>query len=149
MLKKDDKMPEFEGVNQDGKTIKSTDFAGQKYIIYFFPKANTPGCTAESCNLRDHNTELREKGYNIIGVSADSVMRQKDFSTKFDLPFPLISDEDNKIINAFGVWGRKKFMGKEYDGIIRTTFIINEKGFIEEVIEKVKTKEHAQQILNL
>lgn len=149
MLKKNDKMPEFEGVNQDGKTIKSTDFAGQKYIIYFFPKANTPGCTAESCNLRDHNTELREKGYNIIGVSADSVMRQKDFSTKFDLPFPLISDEDNKIINAFGVWGRKKFMGKEYDGIIRTTFIINEKGFIEEVIEKVKTKEHAQQILNL
>jgi peroxiredoxin Q/BCP len=149
MLKKGDKAPEFEGINQDGNSIKSSDYKGKKYVIFFYPKASTPGCTAEACDLRDNEEALKAKGYEIIGVSADSVRRQKNFATKNDLNYPLIADEERKIINAFGVWGRKKFMGREFDGIHRTTFIINEKGIIENVIEKVKTKEHAKQILEL
>jgi len=149
MLKKGDKAPEFEGINQDGNSIKSLDYKGKKYVIFFYPKASTPGCTAEACDLRDNEEALKAKGYEIIGVSADSVRRQKNFATKNDLNYPLIADEERKIINAFGVWGRKKFMGREFDGIHRTTFIINEKGIIENVIEKVKTKEHAKQILEL
>ncbi|MDD3459429.1 MAG: thioredoxin-dependent thiol peroxidase [Weeksellaceae bacterium] len=149
MLKKGDKAPEFEGTNQDGNSIKSSDYKGKKYVIFFYPKASTPGCTAEACDLRDNEEALKAKGYEIIGVSADSVRRQKNFATKNDLNYPLIADEERKIINAFGVWGRKKFMGREFDGIHRTTFIINEKGIIENVIEKVKTKEHAKQILEL
>lgn len=149
MLKKGDKAPEFEGINQDGNSIKSSDYKGKKYVIFFYPKASTPGCTAEACDLRDNEEALKAKGYEIIGVSADSVRRQKNFATKHDLNYPLIADEERKIINAFGVWGRKKFMGREFDGIHRTTFIINEKGIIENVIEKVKTKEHAKQILEL
>lgn len=149
MLKKGDKSPEFEGIDQDGNKISSKDYKGKKFVIYFYPKASTPGCTAESCNLRDNENALKAKGFEIIGVSADSVQRQKNFSTKNNLPFPLIADEEKKIITAFGVWGRKKFMGKEYDGIIRTTFIIDENGVIENVIEKVKTKEHSKQILEL
>lgn len=149
MLKKGDKAPEFEGINQDGNSIKSSDYKGKKYVIFFYPKASTPGCTAEACDLRDNEEALKAKGYEIIGVSADSVRRQKNFATKNDLNYPLIADEERKIINAFGVWGRKKFMGREFDGIHRTTFIINEKGVIENVIEKVKTKEHAKQILEL
>ncbi|MBW7869711.1 MAG: thioredoxin-dependent thiol peroxidase, partial [Flavobacteriia bacterium] len=121
----------------------------KKYVVYFYPKASTPGCTAEACDLRDNENALKTKGYQIVGVSADSVQRQKNFAVKYELPFPLIADEDKKIINAFGVWGPKKFMGREYEGILRTTFIINEKGVIENVIEKVKTKEHAKQILEL
>jgi len=149
MLKKGDKAPEFEGVGQDGNIIRSKDYKGKKYVVYFYPKASTPGCTAEACDLRDNENALKAKGYAIIGVSADSVKRQKNFAVKYELPFPLIADEDKKIINAFGVWGPKKFMGREYEGILRTTFIINEKGVIENVIEKVKTKEHAKQILEL
>lgn len=149
MLKQGDKAPEFEGVNQDGNIIRSKDYKGKKYVVYFYPKASTPGCTAEACDLRDNENALKAKGYAIIGVSADSVQRQKNFAVKYELPFPLIADEDKKIINAFGVWGPKKFMGREYEGILRTTFIINEKGVIENVIEKVKTKEHAKQILEL
>ncbi|MFA7615154.1 MAG: thioredoxin-dependent thiol peroxidase [Moheibacter sp.] len=149
MLKQGDKAPEFEGVDQDGNIIRSKDYKGKKYVVYFYPKASTPGCTAEACDLRDNENELKAKGYQIIGVSADSVQRQKNFAVKYELPFPLIADEDKKIINAFGVWGPKKFMGREYEGILRTTFIINEKGVIENVIEKVKTKEHAKQILEL
>lgn len=149
MLKQGDKAPEFEGVDQDGNIIRSKDYKGIKYVVYFYPKASTPGCTAEACDLRDNENELKAKGYQIIGVSADSVQRQKNFAVKYELPFPLIADEDKKIINAFGVWGPKKFMGREYEGILRTTFIINEKGVIENVIEKVKTKEHAKQILEL
>lgn len=149
MLKQGDKAPEFEGVNQDGNIIRSKDYKGKKYVVYFYPKASTPGCTAEACDLRDNENALKAKGYQIIGVSADSVQRQKNFAVKYELPFPLIADEDKKIINAFGVWGPKKFMGREYEGILRTTFIINEKGVIENVIEKVKTKEHAKQILEL
>lgn len=149
MLKKGDKAPEFEGVNQDGNIIRSKDYKGKRYVVYFYPKASTPGCTAEACDLRDNENALKAKGYQIIGVSADSVQRQKNFAVKYELPFPLIADEDKKIINAFGVWGPKKFMGREYEGIHRTTFIINEKGVIENVIEKVKTKEHAKQILDM
>lgn len=149
MIKQGDKAPEFEGVDQDGNIIRSKDYKGKKYVIYFYPKASTPGCTAEACDLRDNENALKAKGYQIIGVSADSVQRQKNFAVKYELPFPLIADEDKKIINAFGVWGPKKFMGREYEGILRTTFIINEKGVIENVIEKVKTKEHAKQILKL
>ena len=149
MLKKGDKAPEFEGIDQNGNSIKSSDYKGKKYVIFFYPKASTPGCTAEACDLRDNEEALKAKGYEIIGVSADSIKRQKNFATKNDLNYPLIADEERKIIEAFGVWGRKKFMGREFDGIHRTTFIINEKGVIENVIEKVKTKEHAKQILEL
>lgn len=149
MLKKGDKAPAFEGVDQYGKKISSNDYKGKKYVIYFYPKASTPGCTAEACDLRDNENALKAKGYEIIGVSADSVERQKKFSDKYELPFPLIADTDRVIIDAFGVWGPKKFMGKEYEGIIRTTFIVGEDGVIENVIEKVKTKEHAKQILEL
>ncbi|NLN33792.1 MAG: thioredoxin-dependent thiol peroxidase [Flavobacteriaceae bacterium] len=149
MLKKGDKAPEFEGVDQDGNPIKSSDYKGKKYVVFFYPKASTPGCTAQACDLRDNEDALKSKGYEIIGVSADSVRRQKNFATKNDLNYPLIADEERKIIEAFGVWGPKKFMGREFDGIHRTTFIINEKGLIENVIEKVKTKEHANQILEI
>lgn len=149
MLKKGDKVPEFEGTDQNGNLIKSSDYKGKKYVLFFYPKASTPGCTAEACNLRDNEEALKAKGYEIIGVSADTVRRQKNFAIKYDLKYPLIADEDKKIIEAFGVWGRKKFMGREFDGILRTTFLINEKGVIENVIEKVKTKEHATQILEM
>ena len=149
MLKKGDKVPEFEGTDQNGNLIKSSDYKGKKYVLFFYPKASTPGCTAEACNLRDNEEALKAKGYEIIGVSADTVRRQKNFAIKYDLKDPLIADEDKKIIEAFGVWGRKKFMGREFDGILRTTFLINEKGVIENVIEKVKTKEHATQILEM
>ncbi len=149
MLQKGDKAPEFEGLDQNGGPIKSSDYKGKKYVIFFYPKASTPGCTAEACDLRDNEKALKAKGYEIIGVSADSVKRQKNFAAKYDLNYPLIADTDRKIIEVFGVWGRKKFMGREFDGILRTTFLIDEKGIIENVIEKVKTKEHAKQILEL
>ncbi|ADX68038.1 MULTISPECIES: thioredoxin-dependent thiol peroxidase [Weeksella] len=147
MLEKGDKAPEFSGVDQNGKLVSSIDYQGKKIVVFFYPKASTPGCTAEACNLRDNEAALAAKGYSIIGVSADSVERQKKFAEKYSLPFPLLADEDHTILNAFGVWGPKKFMGREYDGIHRTTFLINEEGIIDEVISKVKTKEHAKQIL--
>lgn len=149
MLKKGDKAPDFQGLDQNGQLVKLSDFTGSKLIVFFYPKASTPGCTAEACNLRDNEMKLKSKGYKVIGVSADSVKRQKNFADKNELPFPLIADENKEIINAFGVWGPKKFMGREFDGIHRTTFIIDDKGVIEEVIQKVKTKEHAEQILTL
>lgn len=149
MLKKGDKAPDFQGLDQNGQLVKLSDFTGSKLIVFFYPKASTPGCTAEACNLRDNEMKLKSKGYKVIGVSADSLKRQKNFADKNELPFPLIADENKEIINAFGVWGPKKFMGREFDGIHRTTFIIDEKGVIEEVIQKVKTKEHAEQILTL
>ena len=116
-------------------------------VIFFYPKANTPGCTAEACDLRDHYTQLSKAGYILLGVSADTEKAQKNFVDKFDFPFPLLADTEKEVINAFGVWGLKKFMGKEYDGIHRKTFIIDEEGTVERVIDKVKTKEHAAQIL--
>lgn len=146
-LKPGDKAPSFEAINQKGETIRSSDFAGKKVLLFFYPKASTPGCTAEACNLRDNYETLMDKGYEVIGVSADTEKRQLNFSEKHDLPYSLLADTDKKVIEAFGVWGPKKFMGREYDGIHRTSFVIDEKGIIEEVITKVKTKDHAAQIL--
>ena len=146
-LQKGDKAPSFSGTDQDGKTHKLADYAGKKLVVFFYPKASTPGCTAEACDLRDNFERFKANNYELLGVSADSQKAQGKFKDKYEFPFPLLADEDKSVINAFGVWGPKKFMGREYDGIHRTTFVINEKGIIEEVIEKVKTKEHASQIL--
>lgn len=147
MLKVGDKVPDFKGVDQDENPISYQDFVGKKLVVFFYPKASTPGCTAEACDLRDNENALKAQGYHLIGVSADSVKRQKNFAEKNNLPFPLVADENHDVLNAFGVWGPKKFMGREFDGIHRTTFIIDENGIITDVIEKVKTKEHAKQIL--
>ena len=147
-LKIGDKVPEFSVTDDRGNIQSLSDYFGRKLIIFFYPKANTPGCTAEACDLRDHYKELKEAGYSLLGVSADSSKTQHNFSKKFNIPFPLLADENKEVINIFGVWGPKKFMGKEYEGILRKTFIIDEKGIVERVIEKVKTKEHASQILN-
>jgi peroxiredoxin Q/BCP len=146
-LKAGDKAPFFEAVNQRGETIRLDDFAGKKVLLFFYPKASTPGCTAEACNLRDNYTAFQSKGYEIIGVSADTEKKQLNFSEKYELPFSLLADTEKEVINAYGVWGPKKFMGREYDGIHRTSFVIDEKGVIEEVITKVKTKDHAAQVL--
>lgn len=147
MLKIGDMLPEFEGINQEGKTIRSTDYKGKKLIVYFYPKASTPGCTAEACNLRDNFELLKKQGFQLLGVSADAVKRQKNFSDKYNLPFDLLADENRDVIEKFGVWQLKKFMGREFMGIVRTTFIFDENGICTEVIEKVKTKDHASQIL--
>ena len=147
MLQVGDKAPNFEAIDQHEKTVKLNDFAGKKLVVFFYPKASTPGCTVEACNLRDHYQTFLAQNYEVIGVSADSVKRQFNFANKQELPFSLLADEDKKVIDAFGVWGPKKFMGKEYDGIHRTTFVIDENGIIIEVITKVKTKEHTAQIL--
>ena len=146
-LRVGDKLPQFSVNDQNGNTISDADYTNQKLVVFFYPKANTPGCTAEACDLRDHYAELQKEGYALLGVSADSVKKQKNFSDKFDFPFPLLADEDKAVIEAFGVWGLKKFMGKEYDGIYRKTFIFDDKGLCSRVIDKVKTKEHAAQIL--
>lgn len=146
-LQTGDKAPNFEAKDQDGNVHTLKDYAGKKLVVFFYPKASTPGCTAEACNLRDNWETFQAKGYNILGVSADSAKRQQNFKNKYELPFPLLADEDRSVIEAFGVWGPKKFMGKEYDGIHRTTFVINEDGVLDDVISKVKTKAHAEQIL--
>ncbi len=140
-------VPHFSVVDDRGNMQSLSDYTGQKVVVFFYPKANTPGCTAEACDLRDHYKELQDAGYALLGISADSVKKQRNFSEKFDFPFPLLADENKEVINAFGVWGPKKFMGKEYDGIHRKTFIIDEEGTVSRVIDKVKTKEHASQIL--
>ncbi len=144
-----DKAPYFEMKNQNGDIVKLTDYKGEKLVLFFYPKASTPGCTAEVCNLRDNYQMFLSKGYDVLGVSADSEKRQQNFMAKNELPFPLLADEDKEVIKAYGVWGLKKFMGREYEGIHRTTFIINEEGIIEDIITKVKTKEHSKQILNI
>ena len=146
-LKIGDHAPQFEAKDNAGKTIKLTDYAGKKLVLFFYPKASTPGCTKEACDLRDNYQTFLTKGYDILGVSADAAKKQQNWIDKHELPFPLLADEDKAVITAFGVWGPKKFMGKEYDGIHRTTFIIDEKGIIEDIILKVKTKAHAAQIL--
>lgn len=148
MLQVGEVLPEFEGINQDGKTLSSKSYKGKKLIVFFYPKASTPGCTAESCNLRDNYTALKNEGYALLGVSADSVARQKKFETKYQLPFDLLADTDKQVIEAFGVWQKKKFMGREYMGIVRTTFIFDENSICTRIIEKVKTKDHAAQILD-
>ena len=147
MIKTGEQAPEFKGVNQEGKEIKLSNFSGRKLVLYFYPKASTPGCTAESCNFRDHYKELISKGFAVVGVSADSINRQKNFAEKYNLPFSLIADEQLEIIRAFGCWGSKKLYGKEYEGIYRKTFVINEKGKIELIIEKAKTKDATEQLL--
>jgi peroxiredoxin Q/BCP len=148
-LKTGDNAPVFEGTDQNGKTISLNDFKGKKVAIYFYPKDNTPGCTVQACNLRDNYEVLMERGIQVIGVSADSASSHQKFIDKFDLPFPLIADEDRKVIEQFGVWGPKKFMGKVYDGIHRTTFLIDEDQKIAGVIDKVNTKDHANEILEI
>lgn len=148
MLQVGDRVPDFISKDQDGTIIKLSDYAGKKLVVFFYPRANTPGCTAEACNLRDNYTELKAAGYELLGVSEDTSKKQSNFKNKYDLPFPLLADEDHTVIDAFGVWGPKKFMGREFEGILRTTFIVDEEGVVEKVIEKVKTKDHAAQLLN-
>ena len=147
MLKVGDRVPDFISKDQDGTIIKFSDYLGAKLIIFFYPRANTPGCTAEACNLRDNYSDLKAKGYELLGVSEDSSKKQSNFKNKYDLPFPLLADEDHTVINTFGVWGPKQFMGREFNGLLRTTFMIDETGVIEKVIEKVKTKDHAAQLI--
>ena len=146
-LQKGDKAPEFKGYDQDGQVHTLADYKGKKLVVFFYPKADTPGCTAEACDLRDNFERFQANNYALLGVSADSAKAQSKFKTKYSFPFPLLADEDKSVIEAFGVWGPKKFMGREYDGIHRTTFVINEDGIIEEVITDVKTKAHAAQLL--
>ena len=147
-LKIGDKAPDFEALSEENKTIKLSDYSGKKLVLFFYPKASTPGCIMEACNLRDNYHSFLAKGYDIVGVSADSAKRQQNFSNKYTLPFPLLADEDKTVINAYGVWGPKKFMGREYDGIHRTTFVIDESGNISDIISKVKTKDHTNQLLD-
>lgn len=146
-LKPGDKAPAFEAKDQDGNTIKLEDYKGKKVVLYFYPKDNTPGCTAESCNLRDNYEALQAKGYEVLGVSQDSEASHQKFIAKHELPFKLIADTDHTVHEAYGTWGEKSMYGKTYMGTLRTTFIIDEDGKIEEVIEKVKTKDHTAQIL--
>lgn len=146
-LRAGDKVPEFSSIDQNGNAINLSLLKGKKTIIFFYPRANTPGCTAEACNIRDNYKELQSAGFELIGVSADNPKKQKNFAEKHELPFTLLADENKAAIDAFGVWGPKKFQGREYDGIHRITFIINEECIVEEVISKVKTKDHAAQIL--
>ena len=147
MLQEGSQLPVFSGTNHLGEPVSHKDYEGKKLIVFFYPRANTPGCTAEACNLTDNYATLQAEGYALLGVSTDSVSKQANFATKYGFPFPLLADEDHSAIKAFGVWGPKKFQGKEYEGIIRTTFVIDESGKIVRVINKVKTKDHAAQIL--
>ena len=148
ILKVGDNAPDFSCKNQHGNTVNLSDMIGKKVVLFFYPKANTPGCTAEACNLNDNYNRFISEGYEIIGVSADSEKAQKNFSDKFSFEYSLLCDEDKKIISSYGAWGQKKMYGKEYMGIIRKTIIIDESGKIEQIIEKVKTKEHTAQILD-
>ncbi len=143
-----DTVPSFSAPDQDGNTINLSDYTGKKLIVFFYPRANTPGCTAEACNLRDNYKALQDEGYELLGVSEDSQKKQANFKNKYEFPFPLLADEDHAVINAFGVWGPKKFMGKEFDGIHRKTFVVNGDGKVVKVIDKVKTKDHAAQLLD-
>ena len=146
-LKVGDKAPDFSAKDEQGNSVSLSDYKGKKLVVFFYPKASTPGCTAEACNLNDNYERFKAQGYEILGVSADSAKRQSNFKKKYNFQYPLLADEDKSVIEAFGVWGPKKFMGKEYDGIHRTTFIIDEHGVLEDIITKVKTKEHTNQIL--
>jgi len=148
-LKIGDKAPNFKSIDQDGNSISLSDYKGKKLVLFFYPKASTPGCTVEACNLRDNYKRFQSLGYEILGVSADSAKRQSNFRNKYKFPYPLLADEDKTVINAFEVWGLKKFMGRTYNGIHRTTFVIDANGIIEDVILKVKTKTHTEQLLKL
>lgn len=140
-------MPEFEGINQDGKPVKSSKLKGKKLIIFFYPQANTPTCTVEACNLSDNYSKLKKAGFQLLGISADSVKKQKNFHNKFSFPYDLIADENREIVEKFGVWQQKTTFGKTYMGIVRTTFIFDENGICTRVIEKVTSKTAAEQIL--
>lgn len=146
---KGEKAPEFTAKDQNGNEISLKDYRGKKVILYFYPKDSTPGCTAESCDFRDNYDDLKKDGFEVIGVSADTEKSHLKFIEKYDLPFTLIADTEKEVIKKYGAWGRKKFMGKEYDGIIRSTFVIDEDGKIAEVIEKVKTKAPTEQVREL
>jgi len=148
MLKIGDQAPAFNAIDQEGNKISLDLYKGRKVVLYFYPKDDTPGCTAEACSLRDNYKTLQDQGYAVIGVSPDSQKSHMKFADKHELPFPLIADTDKVVIKAYGAWGLKKFMGREYEGVIRTTFIINEKGLIDEIFTKVDTKNHAFQVLN-
>jgi peroxiredoxin Q/BCP len=147
MLKIHDKAPEFSLPNQDGKMVNLKDFLGKKVLLYFYPKDSTPGCTAEACGFRDLRYELQEKGVEVVGVSKDSVKSHKKFAEKYELPFTLLSDESTEMIKSYEAWGKKKFMGREYEGILRVSYLIDEKGKIEKVWPDVETKTHAQDVL--
>jgi peroxiredoxin Q/BCP len=147
-LKEGMQAPPFEGIDQNGKHIRSADLAGKKVVLYFYPKDNTPGCTAEACDLRDNYDTFLKKGFAVIGVSGDSEKSHKNFAQKYSLPFPLIADTSKKILNDYGVWRKKSLYGKTFLGIVRTTFIIDEKGIIEKIISKVDTSKHSDQIFN-
>ena len=147
-LKAGDKAPDFSAKDQDGRVVSLKDLKGKKLILYFYPHDDTPTCTIEACNLRDNFPALKKKGFRVIGVSTDDEVKHIKFIKKFDLPFTLLADADLKVVKAYDVWGTKQFMGKIFDGIARTTFVINEKGIIDKVISKVKSKEHTEQILS-
>jgi peroxiredoxin Q/BCP len=148
-LKEGMKAPVFEGIDQNGNKVKLGDFTGKKVVLYFYPKDDTPGCTAEACNLRDNWDSILKKGFVVIGVSPDNEKSHKGFAEKYSLPFPLIADSSKKIVNDYGVWGEKKMYGRTFLGVIRTTFIIDEKGVIEKIISKVDTGEHTKQIFEM
>ena len=147
-LKIGDAAPVFNCLDEKGNSISLDNYKGKKLVLFFYPKASTPGCTVEACNLSDNYSRFTALGYDVLGVSCDSVKRHQKFIAKHDLPFNLISDEDHKVVNDYGVWQLKKFMGREYMGIVRTTFIIDENGLISDIISKVNTKEHITQIIN-
>ena len=146
-LKEGDPAPDFSAPNEKSQTVSLTDYRGKKLVLYFYPKDDTPGCTAESCSLRDHYGSFQAQGYEVLGVSPDSVKKHIKFQEKYSLPFNLLADEDHAVSLAYGVWGQKKFMGRTYDGIHRTTFVIDETGRIERIIDKVDTEGHAAQVL--
>jgi len=143
------KAPAFKGKDQEGKTVSLSDFKGKPLVIYFYPQDNTPTCTQQACNLRDHFGLLRNKGFQVLGVSPDNIASHKKFADKFELPFSLIADPDHTIIEKFGVWGEKSMYGKKYMGLLRTTFILDEKGIIRHVIAKPKAKQHAEEIMDI
>jgi len=147
-LKEGDLAPAIRAVDQNGELITLDAYRGKKIVLYFYPKDNTPGCTAEACDLRDNYSQFIEKGFEVIGVSADSEKSHQKFIEKYNLPFRLISDVDKKVLQDYGAWGEKKMYGKSYMGILRKTYIIDEKGYVEKIIEKVKTKEHSTQIFS-
>ena len=146
-LKLGSKLPKFKGTDQFGKEINSDNLNGQKVVVYFYPKDNTPGCTAQACSIRDSFTELKNKGIIVIGISTDSISSHQKFGDKFNLPFSLLPDEDKKLCQAFGVWGEKKFMGKTYDGIHRTSFLFDDNSILKSIIDKPNTKDHGNEIL--
>jgi thioredoxin-dependent peroxiredoxin len=147
MLQIGDNAPDFQGTNEKGEQVSLRDFSGKKLILFFYPKDDTPGCTAEACSLRDSYQELRDKNFELLGISVDDAKKHNKFISKYTLPFSLIADTEHVMVNAYGVWGEKKFMGKTYDGIHRKTFVVDENGLIERIFEKVKTDDHATQII--